>query len=310
MTLAYKQSKMYPMKKLSKIKAGIFLGTALITNPMLNTSCLLQPNATTIQTHKEPTIKAEDYELLQATIGDKDGFTYFKVDDTLIFDNCQSEEYLNNKFIKYASNSIIQINDSITDENTKNYFNKCYRVISKVTPHKNIDGVLTTVDNSSTYIFTDLIKSLPNPKDQIKFFAYYKIIANEIYNQSFAYPGWVISINYHENKKEAIKYLVDCGIDKQTINSDIENNCVKIVTEYQQLLAEATTNLNQDKNMQLTTEQIKQLNSILFSMKCLENIHDSLISHTVCGNRSTLQLELTLKTIANKAKATEAETVR
>ena len=300
------------MKK-RNIKAGIILGTSLLTTPILNTSCLLQPktNTNTVQNYKEPTVSAEDFELIPATIGGENGFQFYKVDDSLIYEDYETEasNCLNEKFKVHATQSITELYNSITDEDTKNYLSKCYQGISTIN-RRNLDGVITDIDHSCAYIFADLIKALPSKTEKIKFCYDFELIANEVYYQSFPYHDNFIKSYYSENKNDAIDNLEKCGVDKTSLITDIANNCVKTVDEYQQLLVLATKRLNQEKNLQLTPTQMKQLNSIVFSAKFIESTHDSTPSSITCGIKSTLNLQRTMKTIAQQSKTTDDEIVR
>ena len=277
------------MKKLSKIKAGIILGTSLITNTMLFSSC---QNQNTIQQNSNIEQSNEQDKNIFFTENLNDKHSDFQICKINITDITQPQ--INAQFKQYLNNLVNEFEDSLTDTETKKYFNSTLRCLNRVNYTDNLNQAIETVYNyDCANFFVGLIRAIPLTDDNIglekrkKLCYLLEIMLNEAYGKAISTPTDAMINKYNANVSHATRPLAKYGL--VSLNSDIKNgNYSEIINTFKQLSNEAITNINDNMGTQITDKHVAQMFNITSTAKSLKAMQD--VSSTQNQQKANLKL--------------------
>ena len=172
----------------------------------------------------------------------------------------------------YVKGLAKEINDSITDDKTRNYL-KSYLDVVMNNDYKeaNIKQVTKSNYNACSYILEDLIKTLTNVKEAGQLCYSFITVTNKGYEQG-EYMNGTTRIGYYEKMDEMVDYLMYCDLNEtdnlqenynkylKDINRD---NCTITAQGLDDILFTAIVNLNQSKGTKLTVSHLQSLANIL-----------------------------------------------
>ena len=179
----------------------------------------------------------------------------------------------------YVKGLAEDINNSITDELTRNYLKTYLDIVLQGNyTDKNEKQVLYDNYNTCSYIFEDLIKTLPTEVDAIQLCYSLITVANKGYDQEESMTGKT-TIGYNEKMNAMIRYLKYCCMSEtdslqdnyDKYGRDIKSdNCTITAQGLDDILLVAVKNLNQEKGLNITTTQIQDIANILASTRGMQ----------------------------------------
>ena len=194
------------------------------------------------------------------------------------------------KYGAYINETIANLKRSLTDDNTKEYLEPYFNNMTQnnydleyLYHNGGGDSIWHTFYNvyyTGSYIYTDLIKACNNRNEGLEFYDDFLIISNEAYDKSSDLGlNSDMSDTYYECIREASSRggFGTLNMTADDIRYDIAaNNCGEIVKEFKRILEIATQNLNEQKNLKLTLDQVIQLVNITISGRSMQNLNDKL----------------------------------
>ena len=172
----------------------------------------------------------------------------------------------------YVKGLAKEINDSITDDKTRNYLKSYLDVVMNNDYNEaNIKQVTENNYNACSYIIEALIKTLPTGRDGMQLGCSLITVANKGYEQG-KYMNNKTRAGYNEKMDAMVGYLKYCGLTEtdnleenyykylHDIDSD---NCTLTAQGLDDILFTAIVNLNQSEGLKLKTTHMQTLTNIL-----------------------------------------------
>ncbi|MBR1403323.1 MAG: hypothetical protein IJ558_04030 [Treponema sp.] len=236
------------------------------------------------------------------TIGDANsGFTFYGFEKggfTYTGNIVTDTNYYLGKYQNHVNELVNNLNNSL-DENTKNYFSSYLNAVQQNTYNNaNLDQVIETNYNNGAYIYNDIISAIPltdtygmKNEDKVKFAYGFEAMSNYAYGKSYSLDTTMS--NKYSNKMKSVRAMLE-SYGMTNLTQDIgDNKCTKIASEVNRILGIAVTNLNSQRGINVSVEQLQQLMNITMTAKSMENIHDihkdvAALGHNSCGIKLTL----------------------
>lgn len=165
---------------------------------------------------------------------------------------------------------------------TQNYFKTYVNALKnnnyyKLDSGNSFDMVMNGNSNDSVYVFTDMVANMGDILQGVTFEDAYRLLANESYKEGLGQNSNMTDYQRERDSRiENLEYdLRDAGMSYVDFNNDIDNqNCQAVTGLIDQALNTAAKNMNDNKGMNVTASDLRQVINIALTSDSLLGMHE------------------------------------